>query len=84
MGIRQDVKAGFVSSKGALTTLELSEEVITSGIDGWLKRRIRRGADAEAEAVREKEAERAEAEVVAREKAEAKKKGRNKKRKVRR
>lgn len=65
MGIRQDVKSGRMSSKDALTILEIGGEV-TPSIEGWLKRRINRNADAQEEAAREKAAEKAKAEENAR------------------
>lgn len=75
MGIRQDVKAGLISSKLALSTLELTADLIQPSIEGWLKRRIARGADKEEEAARQKAAEK---------RAEPKKKRRNKKHQHRR
>lgn len=81
LGLRQSVKQGILSSKGAYTRLEIHQMdggQVSPSILGWLKRRIDRNADAEEAAAREKEAQKA----AAAEKKEKKRKKRRKKRPV--
>ncbi len=65
MGIRQDVKSGKVTSKEAFSSLELGARRdppsdFNPEIEAWLRRRIKRDADAQEANAREKAVKEAE------------------------